>query len=64
MKKSENPAKLSKGCKQGLKNVSSSQNIQCEHVFFPKGHIKGQKKLVGCEGGVDGRLSQPMMAYY
>ena len=50
MKKSENPAKLSKGCKKGLKNVSSSQNIQCEHVFFPKGHIKRQKNLVGFEG--------------
>jgi hypothetical protein len=29
MKKSENQAKLSKGCKKGLKNVCSSQNIQC-----------------------------------
>ena len=50
LKKAVNPEKLSKGCKKGLKNVSSSQNIQCEHVFFPKGHIKGQKKLVGFEG--------------
>ena len=29
LKKFENPAKSSKGCKKGLKNVSSSQNIQC-----------------------------------
>jgi hypothetical protein len=28
MKKSENTAKLSKGCKIRLKNVSSSQNIE------------------------------------
>jgi hypothetical protein len=51
MKKSENPAKLLNGCKKGLKNVSSSQNIRCLHAFVSKGHIKGQNNLEGFEGG-------------
>jgi hypothetical protein len=48
MKKSENPAKLSKGCKKGLKHVSSSQNIQCKTCFFFQKDIsKDKQKLVG-----------------
>lgn len=53
--KNEKNLKIRQNCrkdvKKGLKNVSSSQNIQCQHVFFSKGHIKGQKQIVGFEGG-------------
>jgi hypothetical protein len=64
MKKIENPAKLSKGCKKkGLTNVSSSQNIQCYHVFFKRTYQRTKQIVVFRRWGAGvgkGRLSQPM----
>jgi hypothetical protein len=65
MKKSENPAKLSKGCKKELKNVSSSGGKKsiptprrvapytptrsCVHIGVLKNKIKSQKNKINKE---------------
>ena len=59
MKTFENPAKLSKGCKKGLKNVSSSQIIQCWYVFVFKRTYQRTTTNSGVRRcGVHGRVSQ------
>jgi hypothetical protein len=51
MKKSENPAKSSKGCKKRAQKCKFFPKYSMSTCFFSKGHIKGQKKIVGFEGG-------------
>ena len=59
-KKSENPAKLSKGCKKGALKCKFVPKYSMLTCFFSKGHIKGQIKVSGVGGeGVHGSLSQP-----
>jgi hypothetical protein len=51
MKKSENPAKLSKGCKKRAQKCKFVPKYSMLTCVFSKGHIKGQNKIVGFEGG-------------
>jgi hypothetical protein len=51
MKKSENPAKSSKGCKKRAQKCKFFPKYSMSTCFFSKEHIKGQKKIVGFEGG-------------
>jgi hypothetical protein len=52
MKKSENPAKLSKGCKKRAKKckfIPKYSMLTC--FFFKRTYQRTKKKLVGFEGG-------------
>ena len=51
MKKSENPAKLSKGSKKRAQKCKFVPKYSMLTCFFSKGHIKGQKKFSGVRKG-------------